>query len=217
MHTMSSAPRYELLYFPMRGRAEQIRLLLAYTGTPFTDTYVTDWAAYKAKTPLGQLPLLIDRSNGEDWVIPQSAAIMRHLARTLGAYGESEREHVLADVVAETVLDVHDRVIPVAYAAQYHTPAQTVARYWSEEMPRSMGQLCGLLARSAAPAAGFFAAARPTYADLMVFDLLDAHLHMKPGCLDVTPGLKEFHGRISRLPALAAYLACRRPSELAAK
>ena len=211
---MSTSPKYEVLYFPIHGRAEQIRLLLHYTGTAFADTGVTDWPALKGKTPLGQLPILIDRSSGEDLVIPQSAAIMRHLARTLGAYGENEREHVLADIVAETVQDARAKFVPVAFAARYNPPADAIEKYWAEVLPHNLQLLEKLLSRSTKPDAGFFAGAKPTYADLMVFDLLDGHLTMKPASLDGHPALKAFHARIATQPTLIHYLATRRPSEL---
>jgi glutathione S-transferase len=213
---MSTSPRFELLYFPIHGRAEQIRLLLHYTGTAFADTGVTDWPALKGKTPLGQLPILIDRSGGAELVIPQSAAIMRHLARTLGAYGENEHEHVLTDVLAETAQDVRAKFVPVAFAARYNPPADSVEKYWSEVLPHNLQLLEKLLSRSTKPEAGFFVGAKPTYADLMVFDLLDGHLSMKPASLDAHPALKAFHARIAALPTLSGYLATRRPSELRA-
>lgn len=213
---MSTSPKFEVLYFPIHGRAEQIRLLLHYTGTTFTDTAVTDWPALKGKTPLGQLPILIDRSSGEDFVIPQSAAIMRHLARTLGAYGENEREHVLADIVAETVQDARAKFVPVAFAARYNPPADSIEKYWSEVLPHNLQLLEKLLSRSAKPEAGFFVGSKATYADLLVFDLLDGHLAMKPASLDAHPNLKAFHARVASLPTLSGYLAKRRPSELKA-
>ena len=213
---MSTTPKYEVLYFPIRGRAEQIRLLLALTGTQFTDTGVADWPNLKPKTPLGQLPLLIDRSGAEEFVIPQSAAIMRHLARSLGAYGDSEREAVLADVLADTVQDIRAKFVPIAFAARYNPPADTVAKYWSEVLPHNVQLLEKLLSRSTKPEAGFFAGARPTYADIMVFDLLDGHVTMRPSCLDGSAALKAFMARIAARPALAHYRATRRPSELSA-
>lgn len=211
---MSTSPQYEVLYFPIRGRAESIRLLLHYTATPFADTPVSDWPALKGKTPLGQVPILIDRSGAAELVVPQSAAIMRHLARTLGAYGENEREHVLTDIVAETVQDARAKFTPVAFAARYNPPAETIEKYWSEGLPHICALLENLLSRSTQPSAGLFVGAKPTYADLMVFDLLDSHLAMKPSSLDGHPMLQAFHARIAALPTLSAYLATRRPSEL---
>ena len=93
---MSQSPQYELLYFPIRARAEHVRLLFHFSGTPFVDTGVTDWPSLKAKTPLGQLPIpdRSQRGDGEaELVLPQSQAIVRHLARKLNLYGENLREH----------------------------------------------------------------------------------------------------------------------------
>jgi glutathione S-transferase len=214
---MSTSPQYEVLYFPIRGRAEPIRLLLAYSGAPFVDTPVTDWPALKGKTPLGQLPILVDRSGGDgvaELVIPQSAAIVRHLARKLNLYGETLREQALADVVAETVQDIRAKFVPVAFAARYNPPAETIEKYWSEVLLQNLALLDKLLQRSAHPEAGFFVGAKPTYADFQVFDVLDGHLSMKPACLDNHAALKAFFARIAALPQLASYLATRRPSEL---
>lgn len=214
---MSTSPKYEVLYFPIRGRAEQIRLLLHYSGTPFVDTGVTDWPTLKGKTPLGQLPILVDRTGSDgELVIPQSAAIVRHLARKLGLYGETLREQALADVVAETVTDIRAKFVPVAFAARYNPPAETIEKYWSEVLAHNLALLEKLLQRSTQPEAGFFVGSKPTYADFLVFDVLDGHLTMKPACLDGHPALQAFFARISALPQLASYLATRRPSELKA-
>lgn len=80
-----SNTQYELLYFPARGRGEQIRLLFACAQVPFKNTGITDWPAMKSKMPLGQLPVLIEHTEGNEIHIPQSGAIMRHLARTLAS------------------------------------------------------------------------------------------------------------------------------------
>lgn len=214
---MSTSPQYEVVYFPIRGRAEQIRLLLAYAGTPFVDTPVTDWPALKGKTPLGQVPILIDRTNPEaELVIPQSAAIVRHLARKLGLYGQTLREQALADVVAETVQDIRAKFVPVAFAFRYNPPAETIEKYWSEVLPQNLALLDKLLQRSTQPESGFFVTGSPTYADFLVFDVLDGHLSLKPGCLDQHAALTAFFARVSALPQLASYLATRRPSELKA-
>lgn len=216
---MSQSPQYELLYFPIRARAEQIRLLFHFSGTPFVDTGVTDWPSLKAKTPLGQLPILIDRSGGDgeaELVLPQSQAIVRHLARKLNLYGENLREHALADVVSETVQDIRAKFVSVAFAARMGSTPETIEKYWSEVLPHSLALLEKLLSRSTQPAAGYFVGAKPTYADLLVFDLLDGNLTMKPACLDAHPALKAFVARIAESPNLASYLATRRPSELKA-
>ena len=68
-----------LTYFPLRGRAEAIRLVLEYVGATYEDKKVSfeEWGAIKPTLPFGQIPFYED----EDVKIPQSMAIVRHLGR----------------------------------------------------------------------------------------------------------------------------------------
>merc|ERR1711862_266230 len=74
------APKIKLTYFNLRGRAEPVRLLLAYGGLEYEDCRLVPgfedpkpWMALKPKTPYGGLPLL--EWNGE--TIAQSLTITR--------------------------------------------------------------------------------------------------------------------------------------------
>lgn len=212
---MTTTAPYELLYFPIRGRAEQIRLLLQYAGVAYQDHPVTDWPSLKSSMPLGQLPVLIDRSAGGEWKIPQSAAIMRHLARKHGLSGTTAEEQVLADVIAETVSDRRGKFNPVAYAHMYKTAPEVVAQYWIDGLALTKDFLLRLCSMNKSGSA-FFVGAKPTYADFMVFDLIEAHEAMKPGCLSQDARIQSFLEAVRTLPALTAYLAKRAPSELKA-
>jgi len=44
-----------------------------------------------------------------------------------------------------------------------------------------------------------------SYVDYSMFDLLDNHLILAPGCLDNFPKLKAFHGRMAAREKLASY------------
>ena len=75
------APKIKVTYFNLRGRAEPVRLLLAYGGLEYEDCRLVPgfedpkpWMALKPKTPYGGLPLL--EWNGE--TIAQSLTITRH-------------------------------------------------------------------------------------------------------------------------------------------
>jgi glutathione S-transferase len=198
---------YELLYFPARGRAEQIRLLFAFKGVPFTDA-TADWPAQKDGTPFGQLPVLIERGDDGELVLPESGAILRHLARRFDMYGSTLHEHALCDALADFVADARSRYVPVAFTALFKTTPEAIEAYY-KALPRTLGLLERALLRSKNPAAGWFIGDAVTFADVAAFDHLDAVEQLKPGILDGLPGLDAFMKRFRALPTVAPFLANR--------
>ena len=77
-----------LTYFGFRGLGEPIRLMLEDLGVDYEDHRVSDaeWADLKPKLPFRQMPRLEDG----DVTLVQSQAILRHLARPRGLYGETK-------------------------------------------------------------------------------------------------------------------------------
>lgn len=208
---MSSYPKFELLYFPVRGRGEQIRLMFACAQVPFTDTNVTDWPASKASMPLGQLPVLREQTAEGETLIPQSGAITRHLARLFDMYGANEQQRTRADYLADAMTDWREKFVPIALAGMFKTDADTIAKYWND-LPATLSLFEKQLGQSSAPAAGWFVGEKVTFADVLAFEVLDGHLGLRPESLNDYPGLKAFTARFAALPGVAAYLAARRPA-----
>jgi glutathione S-transferase len=196
---------YELLYFPMRGRGEAIRLLFAAAKVEFTNTGVTNWPEFKPKTPFGQMPVLIERDEHGERHIAQSMAIARHLARVFDLYGKDETQRTMADMVAETAQDWRGKFAPVWFKAFMHTPEDVCAKYWAA-LPATLHTFEGLLGKSTAPEAGFFVGESPTFADMLVFDTLDGHLGLDAKCLAEFPKLSAFYERVKGLEHIKAYL-----------
>lgn len=207
---------YEIIYFGIHGRAEAIRLLFALAGQTFTDTAVPrdQWKTLKGTMPLFQLPVLVERSAASERRIPQSQAILRHLARTFGLYGDDEDERVRADVLAETCVDVSAALSALLYGASKDNP-EARAKYWADAWPTAVAKLDNLLAAAPPSAGGLFVRARPTFADVVAFQVLHTHLVLQPTCLDGAAALRRFHDRMAALPAWQAYLASRRKHEAA--
>ena len=201
-----TTPAYEIAYFPLRGRAEPIRLLLALAGQPFVDRRVAgpDWASLKPESPLGQMPILFETQDGRTRQIPQSAAILRHLARRHGLYGSTEAEALACDVLAETCLDLRSALSPLQFGATAKDP-ELKARFGTETLPVHLGRLGRLLANG--PGSGFFVGVAPTWADLVAFDSLEAVITLFPDGLAGQPELAAFVERLRALPALQPYLA----------
>jgi len=212
---MSQEPERELVYFDIRGRAEAIRLLLAYARVPYIDRGIPreDWPTLKGTFPLGQVPVLIERSSEGERVIPQSQAILRHLARVFGLDGANEDERVRADVVLESALDLRAAWSRVAYNPGWLKDQAATDAHFRDVFPRFRGIFEALLEESEARGDNFFAGPRPTHADFLVFAALESHRDAVPSCLDGHGSIQRFLDEISALPPIADYLARRRPSD----
>ena len=196
---------YELLYFPARGRAEQIRLMFALKEVPFSEK-LANWPELKPTTPFGLLPVLTERSDDGELVVGESGAIMRHLARKFEMYGTSARHYVMCDALADYVADARTRYISVAYAATLGTSEEAIAKYW-EQLPTTLTVLESALSRSTSPDAGWFIGDEPTFADVATFDYLDALEQLEPGCLGDYAGLQAFAAQFRALPTIAPFIA----------
>ena len=205
-------PKFELIYFPIHGRAEMLRLTFALGQAEFTDVPVTDWATLKPQTPLGQVPVLKETQGEDTWLIPQSGAIIRHLGRVLNLYGQTEREHTIADYVLESAMDWRAKFIPVAFAKMFGTAQDVQDPYWNEQLASHLRTMDKLLA-SPSKSGPWFAGESPTIADVAVWDTLDGNLAKRAELLDSYPALRAFYDRFASQPGVAAHLATRRPSE----
>lgn len=194
---------YELLYFPIRGRAEPIRLLFALAKVAYTNTGVTNWPELKPKTPLGQMPVLVERDATGERQIAQSGAIIRHLARVFDLYGADEAHKTQADFIAETANDWRAKFAPVQFAAFMKTDQSVIDKYWSD-LPTTLALFDRLLGDN-----DFYAGNTATYADAIVFDTLDGNAGQKADCLDAFPRLVAFAARFRALPGVAEYVANR--------
>jgi len=206
----AAAVKYELKYFNLRGRGEQIRLLFAYAKVPYTDTGIEfkDWPAVKPTLPFGQLPVLIETKGADTHVIPQSQAILRHLGRTLNLYGKNESEMTQADIVADSILDFRATWGPAAGApGRWLADQKAVDEFFDQKMPgiaKTMEKFVN--------AHGFLVSDAPTFADFAGFELFDNLTTVRPQCLKDTPKVTGWLDKIRSLDGVKEYLTKRRPS-----
>jgi glutathione S-transferase len=210
--------KYELKYFPMRGRAEVIRLLFSAAGTQFQDTDVDfgGLAAYKETSLLGSaqgLPCLyVTTQEGITNEIPQSYSIVRFLAGKLGLMPADEFDAARADVVAEAHLDWRLKGWnPIAYMPLRLSNRDEVQAYFSGPAKRHLTTFENLLSINADGAVGYFAGPQLSYADIVVWETLDSHLVLLGGSTvtlttEGFPKLSAFHSKIMAIPALATYV-----------
>jgi len=115
-----------LHYFFGRGLGEQIRFMLAATGTEWEDCYLrekSDIEALRARgvLPWDQVPLLeIDGRN-----ITQSMSAVRALARRSGLYGASEADAVTCDVLGDGIRDALGVFVGLPFASDRSAQLET--------------------------------------------------------------------------------------------
>ena len=100
-------PKYKLIYFNIRGRAEALRVMFAYANVPFEDYRIKDlpsylssepspeWDALKETLPFGTVPVL----EVDGRCLGETHAIARFLAKRLGIAGANAWETAQADSI----------------------------------------------------------------------------------------------------------------------
>jgi glutathione S-transferase len=211
-----------LLYFPARGRAEVIRLVLAEAGVEYDEHHVgkgsppaggrpTDLAALKAAgvLPFGAVPAWEEPGG---FRLAQSAAIANHLARRHGLRPADPVEAARCDELLGAVDDVRAELRKLAMAGPEQRAAVR-AELLGTALPRWFGDLERLLAPRLA-ATGFAVGGALTVADLALWYTLEiAQDNGFGAALEGCPALKAFFSRVAARPRIAAYLASpRRPA-----
>jgi glutathione S-transferase len=110
-----------LTYFSSRGLSELIRIILVFTKSEYEEINVGSYNANdqpemfkklieEGKLPFNQLPIWEEE---DGFLITQSAAIERHLARKLKLYGKDEKEESTIDMLNEALLDSYSLLRPI--------------------------------------------------------------------------------------------------------
>jgi glutathione S-transferase len=179
----------KLYYFPVRGRVEPARLLLALAGAAyeFEGIPVETWRGpegkerFLSRTPFGQLPILEDGAV----TLCQSGAIHRHLARKLGFYGSTPEESARVDEVFETGLEIWTEASAACWNQRFHEQRDDLRAATRRRYER----LQAYFARARADAEHWVLPGRYTLADAMMAFALEYSLSQHPGLLAEFPDL----------------------------
>ncbi|KAM9321638.1 glutathione S-transferase Mu 4 [Gastrophryne carolinensis] len=192
-------------YWDIRGLCHSIRLLLEYTGTEYEDKmYVTgeapdydrsQWLNEKEKLGLDfpNLPYLIDG----DVKLTQSNTILRYIARKHGLCGVSEDEKNKISLIENQAMDFRFGLVRIAYNPQF----ETLKGPYLEELPTALGRFSRFLGQRK-----WFAGDKITFADFLMYDVLDQHRMLEPTCLQNFKNLQDFLDLFEALPAISAYM-----------
>ena len=197
------APKIKVTYFNLRGRAEPVRLLLAYGGLEYEDCRLTPgfedpkpWMALKPKTPYGGLPLL--EWNGE--TLAQSLAITRFVAREVGLAGRNSLECAQADEVVDAFADLTEAMAKAFFSKD---DAQ-MKKYTTETCPNG---LKNLEKRLASRGGQYFAGNALTWADIIAFNFCSGLPDQS--ALSNFPKIKNLVDRVGAIPNIKTWVAKR--------
>jgi glutathione S-transferase len=219
--------RYELYYWPtIQGRGEFVRLAFEEAGAAYTDVARLPEAEGGGARAL--LRLLEGRAVARPPFAPPFVKVGRHLvgqtANVLHFLGprlrlaptaEIDRAwvHSLQLTIADLVEEVHGTHHPIAgslyYRDQQREAARTAARFRADRMPKFLGYFERVLARNPRRG-GWLVGARPTYADLSLFQVVAGLRYAFPVAMarlaEDHPKVIALHDRVAARPKVASYL-----------
>ncbi|KAJ2849001.1 hypothetical protein IWW36_002935 [Coemansia brasiliensis] len=102
---MPTDTSFVLRYFDLIGRAEGARLLLTAGKANWTEEH-PEWPAEKDKQPFKRLPVLVEKNGDDEWIICESPAIERYLARKFGFFPTDIKQAAEQEQMAEQQYDV---------------------------------------------------------------------------------------------------------------
>jgi len=210
---MSSGDKPLLGYWPLRGLAQPIRLLLEYTGTDYEERLFdikggpgtglawpgnwdfSDWTNVKPTLGLDfpNLPYYLD---GEV-KLSQSTAILRHLARQHGLGGKSDAEMRRIDLVLDQSTDFKMGFARMCYDPEFEKKKVEFITSLPEKL-EAFDKFLG--------AREWFAGDNISFVDFIMFETLDWMRHLHVESVVKCGNLLAFLKRFEKLPKIEEYL-----------
>ena len=198
---------YRLHYFPIRGRGEQIRVLLAALGVSYDNELIDGerFGALRGEGPqrlaFGALPMLEDG----DLRLVQGPAIMAYIGRAHGAAPTEPAAAAMAESITLGAEDLRMKYFGLFGDGAAEKQKEFLEGNWES---RWLPAFEALLERN--NSAVYFVGDSLTFADAAVWDVLDAMVnHIEGASLDSSPRVAAFYESFAERPEVAKYLAQR--------
>ncbi|CAG2163945.1 unnamed protein product [Oppiella nova] len=195
-------------YWNIRGLAQPIRLLLAYSSTEYEDKRYgigavwsgtefdrNDWLDDKHTLGLDfpNLPYYLDGH----LKLTQSVAILRHVARKTKLDGQTDADKLRVDLVEQQLVDINTGVSHICYDPNF----ETLVVDYLKNLPQSLELLSKFLGDRP-----FLAGESVTYVDFLAYEILDKLNALAPEIVSNVDNLRKYIERVESLPQIANYL-----------
>ena len=215
---INSNAEFELGYWAIRGLAQPIRYLFAFSQVPLSEVRIgvdmhgevledesSDWHQLRDTLPMPfpNLPYLIDRRGETPIYLAQSNAILRYLGREFELYGDCSTDARTIDMLQEEIYDYRNAVVKTAYTlgVEYEDAYQ---EFCGESVPRYLDRLDNYLSDRSK---SHFVGNRTSFIDFVLYELLWQSRLMVPGSItnELRPNLDCFLRSFGELPEIMAY------------
>jgi glutathione S-transferase len=206
---MESTSEPVITYFPIRGRAEPIRLMLEELGIKYREKPVAgaDWRELKPKMPFGKVPMFEDGK----YTIHESHAIYRYLGRKYGLYGESENECIQCDMLEQVLSDAVEAFSRLTWSSRFEEKRQD---FIDKQVRNTLNNLENFLAKSDRNQ-DYWVGNRLTYVDFLGWMYLDCMRALAGDIISEYPSLTHLKQSFENRPHIKAYLESdRRPKTI---
>jgi len=218
--------KYHLLYWPVCGRGEFVRLALEEGAADYVDNpngINEILEIFKGELDTGDCPapLAVPALRYRDLIISQSSNILLFLGPRLGLVPEQENAQYFVNQLALTAMDIaneaHNTHHPVSVNLYYEDQKPEAARaaqdFREARIPKFFNYFNGILKKNKAGSDWLYGNSL-TYADLVLFESVHGVLFGFPKAaqkvLDGLPLLKAHHERVKSRPRVKAYLESER-------
>ena len=195
-----------LMYFPLRARAEPLRLILHYSGPAYVMHRVdfTEWATVKPTMPNGQVPVW--QTDGETELMPETADIAKHLAQISDKDGLMPTD---AAEAAEASRLFELTMSPGPLSALNPLVNWTAKEEASKNIASSVADAVKVL-KGLKPPSPYFGGAKPHYADFALWHSVDLLTLLDASVLSTLgEAFASWYAKIKEDRAVAAYIKSR--------
>lgn len=202
----TSTETLKLVYFPLHGRGEAIRLILKAGGVDFVDERVTDWGAIKGDPDsapsqlFGTLPII---THG-DFKIGQSRAVQTYAAKiALPSTCATPKAAAIDAMFQNAHADVQTELFKCIFGPDEAKEAAKASI--DDNVAKSMAAIEKNL-----PDDGFIKGGdTPSAADIVMFDLATNSCNLAGLGVDVSkyPKFNKLAAAVGEYPPIAAYVA----------
>ncbi|ORX53000.1 hypothetical protein BCR36DRAFT_285867 [Piromyces finnis] len=203
--------KFEVYYFPIKGRGEFVRLVLAAAKANWENKLINDWAKEKFSTEgllYKQVPMLIEhKADGKELRLVETSAIIRYIANTFNLAAECPCKNALLDSYFTGLYDVADKIIMAAFKAKVSEPVEKTILN-NEAIKNSIQYQEEILANNGSN--GHYMDDKLTYVDIVAYRLVENYINFPPlkGFFsnETTPNLMKVYETVSKNPEIIEYL-----------